>query len=36
MPPKNNKDPGSLPGDQLRQLPWLIMGLVMMPWILAT
>ncbi len=36
MPAKTNQDPGSPLGDQLHQLPWLIMGLVMMLWILAT
>jgi cell division protease FtsH len=36
MPPKNNKDSGSPLGDQLHQLPWLILGVVMMLWILAT
>ena len=36
MPPKNNKDPGSPLSDQLRQLPWLIMGVVMILWILVT
>ena len=36
MPFKNNKDPRSSFNDQLHQLPWLIMGVVMILWILAT
>ena len=35
MPPKHNKDSGSPLGHQLHQLPWLIMGVVVMLWILA-
>ena len=37
MPLTNDKNPGSPLGDQWHQLPWLILGgLVMMLWILAT
>ncbi|HXH10605.1 MAG TPA: ATP-dependent zinc metalloprotease FtsH [Alphaproteobacteria bacterium] len=35
MPLKNSRDPGPPFSDQLHQLPWLILGLISMLWILA-